>query len=56
MPSVRIADGTLHFALGAFGISYRGALAAEAATISGEWTQGGLSVPVRLTRSTAPQR
>ena len=47
---VRIDNGVLRFALGAFDIPFKGALNAGATTIDGEWTQGGASYRVVLAR------
>ena len=50
LSAVRIDEGTLRFALGAFGISFKGHLETDATVMRGEWTQGGASYSLALTR------
>jgi hypothetical protein len=50
VPTVRISGDSLYFALGAFGVAYRGVLDAGRATLAGEWRQGGVGYPLTLTR------
>jgi hypothetical protein len=51
VPVVRITGDTLYFALGAFGVSYRGVLKTGERAIRGEWKQGGLTFPLELTKT-----
>ena len=50
LSAVRIDEDTLLFALGAFGISFKGRLETDATVMHGEWTQGGASYSLKLTR------
>jgi hypothetical protein len=50
LSAVRIDAGVLRFALGTFGITFRGTLGGSAAVIDGQWTQGGTSYPLALAR------
>ncbi len=47
---VRIARDALLFSLGSVGVSYRGTLGADHATLTGEWAQGGATYPLVLKR------
>lgn len=48
-----LTDGKLHFELRVAPVGFDGALSADGKTLVGEWTQGGASLPLSLTR-TAP--
>jgi len=52
--SVRISDSTLTFQVPSIGGSYNGTANAAVTTITGAWTQGGMSAPLTLTRAPAP--
>jgi hypothetical protein len=56
LPTAAVRDRTLTFSVGEFGIRYEGTLAADGATLTGAWQQGGVSYPLALTRRPAGRR
>lgn len=50
--AVTYADGHLHLDLASIGGAYDGTLRAQADSIDGEWSQGGMSLPLVLGRTT----
>ena len=49
-------DSTLHFNVGSVGASYEGKIAADHASIEGDWTQGSVSLPLVFHRQAAGAR
>ena len=55
LPTASIAGGELRFAIGTFGIAFRGTLQEGATRLEGEWRQGGVSYRLSLSRSEPPR-
>ena len=55
LPTASIENGELRFAIGAFGIAFRGTLQDGASRLDGEWRQGGVGYPLSLSRPDPPR-
>jgi hypothetical protein len=56
LPGAAVAGRGLTFVVGAFGIRYEGTLGGDGATLTGTWRQGGVDVPLTLTKRAAGTR
>jgi non-heme chloroperoxidase len=50
--SVSVKDGSVQVAIAALRGNYQGTLAADGNSMTGNWTQGGATIPLTLTRAT----
>ncbi len=50
-PEAELKDGKVRIASKVFGVAYAGKLSDDGKTITGEWTQGGMSLPLAMSRT-----
>jgi hypothetical protein len=50
VPTVGVRERVLTFGLGAFGVAFRGVLSPDGTAIEGQWTQGGMATPLKLSK------
>jgi uncharacterized protein len=56
LSAITLKDGKVHFAAPGIGGVYEGKLGAESSSLTGEWQQGGQSIPLELKQAAASSR